>query len=112
MKFKELMENVDYDDLSKLRSDLLSGGKHIKNLVAKRMEELEQDAKICAVCGKPIIVGDDSFTLIFGRDDFKKRASFCAIDCLDYFLTHVKKKYKKTEIAEQKGHSDDSELAP
>lgn len=100
MKLKEAFENIDYDDLAKLRFDIMSGGKHIKHLISKRIEELERDSKTCAVCGKPILLGDDSFSLVFGNHDFKKKASFCAIDCLEYFIKNVKenneKKNKKT----------------
>ena len=113
MKLKEMIENVDYDDLVKLRSDLISGGKHIKSLVSKRLDELETDAKTCAVCGKPIIFGDDSYTLIFGRDDFKKKASFCALDCMDYFMSHVRNKYAKSGAASGMsgpGHNDHDDI--
>jgi len=100
MKIREMIDSIDYDDLVKLRSDLLSGGKHIKSLVSKRLLELESEAKVCAVCGKPIIYGDDSFTLIFGKDDFKKKASFCAMDCMNYFMTKIDKKPIKEEPRE------------
>lgn len=101
-----MIDSIDYDDLVKFRSDLLSGGRHIKTLVSKRMAELESDAKVCVVCGKPIIYGDDSFTLIFGKDDFKKKASFCAIDCMNYFMTKIKKRSLNVSNTSQDNHDN------
>lgn len=95
MKLKELMETVDYDDLVKLKSDLSLGGKHLKKLLEKKINELEKNAKSCAVCGRPIIYGDDSYVLEFGQDDFKKKAHFCAVDCLEFFINYLKKNKSK-----------------
>jgi len=92
MKLKELMENVDYDDLVKLKSDLSSGAKHIKKILDKKILELEKKSKSCAVCGKPMMYGDNFYVLEFGPEDFKKKAHFCEIDCLEFFINHLKKR--------------------
>jgi hypothetical protein len=35
--------------------------------------------------------------LIFGPKDFRKKASFCALDCLEYFIEKIKKEKKAKE---------------
>ncbi|MBN2881191.1 hypothetical protein JXM83_04005 [Candidatus Woesearchaeota archaeon] len=95
MKLRDALQNVDYDELVKLYEDVSKGSEHVKKLVSKKLDELENSAKSCAVCGKPIFFGDGAYTLIFGNDDFKKKANLCAVDCLDFFVKHLKKLEEK-----------------
>ena len=97
-KFREIVEELDHDDLTRLHKDLNEGsGEYIREVIQDKIRELEeQEQRICAVCGNeinPYYVND--FALHFGPRDFKKRAHFCALDCLEYFTTQLKKISKK-----------------
>ena len=88
----EVMEMLDLDELVKVKKDLDNGGEHLNRMLKTKIkEELKRHDKFCCVCDSridPYSVAN--FTLIFGPDDMKKKASFCAIDCLEYFLKNLK----------------------
>ena len=93
MKFNELLEKLDYADLARLQKDLHSGGADLKRMVNEKVRHaVENQSRICVTCGtaiNPFNIND--YSLVFGPHDFKKRASFCALDCLEYFLRGLKK---------------------
>ena len=92
-KLREIVDNLERDDLIKLQKDLEEeGGIHVKKLVSEKIQQLEDNEKaLCAVCGNPINpYYTEHYTLIFGPRDFRKKASFCALDCLEYFLKNLK----------------------
>jgi hypothetical protein len=95
-RFREAVDDIDYEDLVKIKNDLETGGQHIKKLVTEKIDEIErEEVKACATCGNPINPHYvDDYSLIFGRFDFKKRAYFCGLDCLSYFLEGLKEKEK------------------
>ena len=92
-RFRDVVEEVHYEDLLKIRDDLSKGGNHIKGLISKKIYEIEKEkVKDCATCGaeiNPFFM--DDFSLTFGRRDFKKRAFFCGSDCLKHFLNKLEK---------------------
>lgn len=86
---RDIILNASFDELNKMLNDLSSDSVHIKKLVASRLAELEEEkAIICATCGKKINTheNDNYFTLYFGPSTFRRRASFCALDCMQYFI--------------------------
>lgn len=92
-RFGELIDYVEYEDLLKLKNDIEDGGFHLKKLVEKKIKEhnTKHDQQ-CAVCSNILdTYSINNYTLVFGPEDFKKKASFCGIDCLGYFLTNLKK---------------------
>jgi len=92
-KLKEVVDNLEHEDLIKLQKDIEEeGGMHVKKLVSEKIQQLEDSEKaICAVCGKPINpYYTEHYKLIFGPRDFRKKASFCALDCMDYFLKNLR----------------------
>lgn len=95
-RFREAVDDIQYEDLVKVRKDLESGGHHLKALVDSKIKEIErEEVKMCAVCGTPINPHFiDDYSLVFGRYDFKKRAFFCGLDCLDFFIAKLKDKEK------------------
>jgi len=93
-KILEIINCLEYRDLLELQKELSAAGKTtIKSMITAKVKEIEQkENKHCATCGdviKPSIV--DTLTLLFGPKDFKKKASFCALDCLEYFFTKLRK---------------------
>ena len=92
-KLRDVMETLDFDELIKMKDDMENGGVHLKNLVDKEIKKNEQmHEQYCSVCSNSIHPEDiNNFTLVFGPESFRKKATFCAIDCLQYFLENLKK---------------------
>jgi hypothetical protein len=91
MRFKDLINNLDHDELLALRKDLQKGSIGIKKVIEEKIRDNERGReRYCAVCDKKLDIYTANYTLLFGPDDFKKRASFCAIDCLEYFTNYLK----------------------
>ena len=93
---KEVIEDLSYDQLRALDINLKRGS-FMKTEVKKKIEEIEKrNSRICATCGKPLDAFSlTNFSLMFGPEDFKKRASFCAFDCLEYFTRKLKRLHQK-----------------
>jgi len=83
---------MEYQDLVKLKNEVNSGGYLLKNIVNKKVHEVETThRKICASCGKEMNLEiDDPYTLLFGEKTIRKKASFCGMDCLHEFLGVIK----------------------
>ena len=96
-KVTDVLGMLNYEDLVELQRDLFSGGAAIKNQVANRIKEInESQTRVCATCGGTVNLSvNHEYTLIFGPKDFKKRASFCAVDCLEYFFIQLKQLSEK-----------------
>lgn len=93
-KMLEIINCLEYKDLLELQKEFSTAGKStIKNMITAKVKEIEQkDNRQCATCGesiRPEIL--DTLTLLFGPKDFKKKASFCALDCLEYFFVKLRK---------------------
>ncbi len=93
---RDALKALDHDELVKLRNDLNQGGIHLKNLVDHHIKMIEKEHEaFCTTCMSPIDLDDtNTFTLVFGPEDFRKKATFCAIDCLEYFLAGLKESRK------------------
>lgn len=93
-RLRDIVQNLEHEDLVKMMKDIdVTGGIHLKNLLKAQIKENEkQHEQFCSTCaGKLDPNSTNNFTLIFGPDDFKKKASFCALDCMEYFLENLKK---------------------
>lgn len=100
-----MVKSLDHRELMKLKKDLRHGGIYLKNLVREMVKENEKKNNgHCVICGEKINQLDiNNYTLLWGPEDFKKKASFCAIDCLKYFLTKledVRRERKYLEVNE------------
>ena len=99
-KLREVMDLLDYNELMNMKNDLKKGGDGIRILIENRIkQELKKHEQYCTICANKL--GLDSattFTLMFGPEEFKKKATFCAMDCLEYFLLGLKKVLSKKEI--------------
>jgi hypothetical protein len=87
-KLNKIINSLDEDELKLIKKDLQAG--NIEKLINKKLQEIiETDFnKVCPVCQNQ--VGEENLTLIFGPKGFRKKASFCALDCLEYFLNKIK----------------------
>jgi hypothetical protein len=91
---KDMISNLEYDDLMKMKKDLEQGGIHLGRLLHDKIKQHQLEHKrTCAICQNEIDpYSTNNYTLLFGPEDFKKKATFCAVDCLEYFLRQMKEK--------------------
>ena len=100
-KLRDVVETLEFDELVKMKADLEHGAVHLKKLVDAEIKRNEKTHEgVCSVCSSDVHPENtSSFTLLFGPDSFKKKATFCAMDCLEYFLNDIKK--IKMEVIEK-----------
>jgi len=91
-KFEEVVDILDYNELMRFKSDVDNGAITLKKLLEERIKrKLKEHEKVCATCsGELNFYKTNNYTLVFGPDDFKKKASFCGLDCLGYFIIKLK----------------------
>lgn len=91
-KVSEIVAMLNYEELVDLQRDLFGGGTTIKQVVNNRIKEVnDSQTRVCATCGNTVNLSlNHEYTLIFGPKDLKKRATFCAVDCLEYFFVQLK----------------------
>ena len=91
-RFEEVIDILDYNELMRFKNDLDSGAITLKKLVEEKIKKkLKEHEKICATCSSSLnFYNTNNYTLLFGPDDFKKKASFCGLDCLEYFIIKLK----------------------
>ncbi|MBN2457764.1 hypothetical protein JXB31_01385 [Candidatus Woesearchaeota archaeon] len=92
LKLRDMLDSVEEEDLYKLQHDLAKGGFFLKKLIDSKLKDMESAKKgYCITCGEDLRNKPSSYTLIFGPEDFRKKAVFCEIDCLEYFISSLKK---------------------
>ena len=103
-RFEEIIDILDYNELMRFKNDLDSGAITLKKLLEDKIKKkLKEHEKVCATCsGELNFYKTNNYTLVFGPDDFKKKASFCGLDCLGYFIIKLKemKSTKEDNISE------------
>ncbi|MFH1439178.1 MAG: hypothetical protein ABIG89_01330 [Candidatus Woesearchaeota archaeon] len=88
----EFIGAIDEDELYKLQYDLDKGSAGLKRLVEDKLKKIENEPKqCCAVCGDKLVDKEGTYSLIFNHDKLKKKASFCALDCMEFFVSRLKK---------------------
>lgn len=92
-KFLDVVSSLDYDELVELQRDLFTGGTGIKKVISNKLKEISTaESRTCGSCGSEVNLRvANEFTLIFGTADTKKRVSFCALDCMEYFTKNLKR---------------------
>jgi hypothetical protein len=88
---RDVVGTLEHSELMRMRKDIENGGIQIRKLIEAQIRENERQHELfCTVCSSDIDPrSHTSFTLMFGPDGFKKKATFCAEDCLKYFLTNL-----------------------
>jgi hypothetical protein len=91
-RLSKFVSDLDQNELMLVKKELEAG--NFERLLAQKIKETkEQDwNKVCPVCHSPIEEG--SMTLTFGPKDLRKKASFCARDCLKYFVQRLEEQVK------------------
>jgi len=102
-RFKQFLSMLEHPELVKLRQHIEKGDLDVAKEIKKKIIEREKKhAKYCAACSNDIDpFNANSYTLMFGTEDFKKKASFCGLDCLEYFLINLKQMKKGDNSAEK-----------
>lgn len=92
-RLAKLIKSLSEEDLKLIKKDLEEG--NIEKLINKKLQEKREEDfnKVCPVCQTPI--REESLTLMFGPKGLRKKASFCALDCLEYFLNRIKQEKEK-----------------
>lgn len=106
MKFRvrDIIDSIDEEDLYKMQADLSKGGIYLKKMIDDKLKAIEHKKRgFCSTCGNPLDEKYKTFTLLFGPEDFKKKASFCEIDCLEYFLAGLKKLQHVDNVGDKNG---------
>ncbi|MEM4637424.1 MAG: hypothetical protein QXK76_00150 [Candidatus Woesearchaeota archaeon] len=92
MNYMDILEKLNLEELELFEKDLKEG--YIQKYIDQKKEFFKIKDKYCPVCGNN--VKEDCFVLIWGEPSLRKKAHFCGIDCLKYFINN--KINKKTSI--------------
>ena len=92
-RLREIVGLLEYDELIRMKDDLNKGGDSIRILVDNKIkEEVKKRNEFCVVCSNKVESESQTrFTLTVGPDEPERKVSFCAIDCLEYFISELKK---------------------
>ena len=100
-KLAKIINDLGYEELKLIQKDLNEG--HIEQLIDTRLKQFDEGkGVVCPICGANIMdLENNTLTLFFGPKDFRRKATFDATDCLEYFIEHLKtmnnKKIRKGE---------------
>jgi len=83
----KLLKTVNLKELKEIEIELAEG--KIQDILKERLASVERAQKTCPVCNR-LINSQESFSLEFGPPDLRQRATFDGMDCLEYFIHHVK----------------------
>ncbi|MBW3022708.1 hypothetical protein KY308_01225 [Candidatus Woesearchaeota archaeon] len=93
-KLKDSIKDFSFEELKFLENDLKNGEEIIKYALWERMQEISNSEKFCATCFRELKSIKYSVTL---GTKFRKKVSFCEIDCMQYFISHLKDFEKEVE---------------
>ncbi len=94
LKLKDAINSLDYDDLVRVNQDLREGGHELRSMIEQNIVEKERESgKTCHVCSSEINQNSpQNYTITLGPEGLKRKASFCALDCLKFFITNLEKR--------------------
>jgi len=100
-RFKQFLNSLEHYELAYLKQKIEKGNIDLVKDIQEKLKEHERShANDCATCSNSLDpYNTHSYTLMFGPEDFKKKASFCGIDCLEYFITNLKELKEGNENA-------------
>jgi hypothetical protein len=100
-RYEEVLDVLDYNELIRFKQDFDSGAIMLKKMLDEKVRAKQREhEKTCSTCSGDLrFYRASNYTLIFGPDDFKKKASFCGLDCMEYFITKLKSMKQEKEVA-------------
>ena len=85
-----LVESLSYSQLKWLDAELSLGAPFLKEKVTRTIAQLElQERGVCASCGTALDSTHEVTTLVFGPSSFRKKGSFCGLDCHSAFVSKL-----------------------
>lgn len=107
LKLHDAISSIDYDDLVELNRDLKQGALNLQSLVEEKIIQKEKEmGKVCHACQSDMNASNGNFTLLFGPEGLRRKANFCAMDCLKSFLTEMEERKRQYS---QKFNNQDEE---
>lgn len=105
LKLHDAIKSIDYEDLVELNRDLKQGALNTRQLVEEQIVNKEREmGKTCHMCQSEIDPSNtNNFTLLFGPEGLRRKANFCAIDCMKYFISDLERRrnaYKQKALKE------------
>ncbi len=88
MKYTQFIDGLSEDEVAIFEKDLKEG--YVQKYIDRKKEFYKIKGKQCPVCGNS--VEEDCFVLVWGEPAIRKKAHFCGIDCLEYFIAGFIKK--------------------
>lgn len=91
-RFTKFLSSLEHYELVRLKKQLESGTLDMEKELQGYIKDLEKKhAKDCTTCSNTLdMYNTNNYTLVFGPEDFRKKASFCGLDCLEYFMIKLK----------------------
>ncbi|MDP2750240.1 MAG: hypothetical protein Q8O89_05390 [Nanoarchaeota archaeon] len=106
-KLKEVLDLFEYEELIRMREELHENVSFLKKEIDSRIEHIENNKdNICVTCGRKIKHDDHAIQLVFGPTNVKKKANFCAMDCLEYFIRKLRELDTKVDRGIIKDQND------
>ncbi len=97
------MRTLEHHELVKLKQEMEKGNLDVEKEVQENIKDLEKrHSRFCATCSNTLdFYNANNYTIILGPEDFRKKASFCGLDCLEYFLIKLKQMKKEDKNAKK-----------
>ncbi|MFH1064144.1 MAG: hypothetical protein V1729_03630 [Candidatus Woesearchaeota archaeon] len=94
INLKDALASMDYHDLVQFHEDLQKGGHSTRQMVRDTiMAKEKQMGKFCHVCQSEIDPHSvHNYTILLGPEGLRRKASFCALDCMKYFISTIEKR--------------------
>jgi len=101
--FTKFLGSLEHYELVRLKNEIEKGNLDIEKEIRGYIKDHEKKhAKYCTTCSNTLDpYNTNNYTIIFGPDDFRKKASFCGLDCLEYFLIKLKQIKKADKNAKK-----------
>jgi len=95
-RFEKFLSTLDHYELVRLEKEIEKGDLDVIKEIRGNIKDLEKrHSNSCTTCSNTLDpYNTNNYTIIFGPDDFRKKASFCGLDCLEYFLIKLKQMKK------------------
>ena len=99
-RFTKFLGSLEHYELVRLKNEIEKGNLDIEKEVRGYIKDHEKKhAKYCTTCSNTLDpYNTNNYTIIFGPDDFRKKGSFCGLDCLEYFLIKLKQIKKGEKV--------------
>ena len=110
-RFNKFLSSLEHYELVSLKKELEKGTIDVEKEIQENIREHEKKhSNYCTTCSNSLdFYNTNNYTIIFGPEDFKKKASFCGLDCLEYFLIKIKQMKKDAGKSKISGTNSDGD---